>query len=218
MGRKSLKAKEKKMKRKEENARIAAKQSLVDAANEMEDPMVNLLPFKKFERNGLSVNIQCLRACDVDKELMDWAFELTKKNMQTLYEASDWGWNDKQKKDEMLEDQARYLIATTTEDQVPVAAVHFRFDLDNDDEVLYCYEIQLEKETRRKGLGKFLMQILELLAHKTHMTKVMLTVLTNNNNAEEFFVEALNSRWTRPVQRCRWRNRCLKTRDTATRS
>ena len=29
-----------------------------------------------------------------------------------------------------------------------------RFDMDFDDDVLYVYEIQLEKELRRKGLGK----------------------------------------------------------------
>ena len=28
------------------------------------------------------------------------------------------------------------------------------------------YEIQLVKEARRKGLGKFMMQVLELIAHK----------------------------------------------------
>ena len=30
----------------------------------------------------------------------------------------------------------------------------FRFDMDFDDDVLYCYEIQLEPEVRRKGLGQ----------------------------------------------------------------
>ena len=29
----------------------------------------------------------------------------------------------------------------------------YRFDMDHDDDVLYCYEIQLEECVRRKGLG-----------------------------------------------------------------
>ena len=29
----------------------------------------------------------------------------------------------------------------------------FRFDMDFDDDVLYCYEIQLDESVRRKGLG-----------------------------------------------------------------
>ena len=32
--------------------------------------------------------------------------------------------------------------------------------------IFFSYEIQLLKEVQRKGLGKFLMQILELMAHK----------------------------------------------------
>ena len=29
-----------------------------------------------------------------------------------------------------------------------------RYDMDHDDDVLYCYEIQTEQKMRRKGLGK----------------------------------------------------------------
>ena len=31
------------------------------------------------------------------------------------------------------------------------AYAHFRFDMEQDDEVLYVYELQLEKEVRRQG-------------------------------------------------------------------
>ena len=52
------------------------------------------------------------------------------------YESSQWGWSDKQKREEMTEEAAWYLIAYDAE-QKPVAVCHFRFDIDNDDEVLY---------------------------------------------------------------------------------
>ena len=35
-----------------------------------------------------------------------------------------------------------------------------RYDMDFDDDVLYCYEIQLEESCRGKGLGKFMMKVL----------------------------------------------------------
>jgi hypothetical protein len=38
-----------------------------------------------------------------------------------------------------------------------------RFDLEDDVPVVYCYELQLEEAAQRKGLGKFLMQLLELI-------------------------------------------------------
>lgn len=166
--------------------------ALVNAANSQEDPMQNLKAFTKFDRNGLNVRISCKRVAELDDDVVEWAFQLTKSNMQLLYAMSEWGWNDKEKHTEMTDPHAWYLIAHNVDrDDQPVAAVHFRFDIDSDDEVLYCYEIQLCEEVRRKGLGKFLMQILELMAFKAQMKKVMVTVLRHNAAAHEFFLNKL---------------------------
>lgn len=186
MGRKSAKGKEKKIKRKEEMARISAAQAVIDQANEMADPLAPLTAFKTFNRNGLNLHLVCQRVTDLSKGDLDWAFDLTKSNMQSLYEDSTWGWSDKKKMEEMTEDKAWYLIAKTDAGKA-VGFSHFRFDLDEADEVLYCYEIQLESGARGKGLGKFLMQILEMMAHRTQMKKVMLTVLKQNERAINFF-------------------------------
>jgi GNAT superfamily N-acetyltransferase len=40
------------------------------------------------------------------------------------------------------------------------------------------YEVQVDQDFRHKGVGKFLMQILELIGHKAQMKKVVLTVFT----------------------------------------
>ncbi|XP_074662862.1 uncharacterized protein LOC141915278 [Tubulanus polymorphus] len=188
--RKSTKGKERKLKRKEENAKLQASLKIVDDANQIDDPMKFFLPFKKYERNELQVSIESKKVCDLSKDDVQWAFKLLKDNMQSLYEDSEWGWKDKEKYEEMTEDKAWYLIARS-EDK-PVGFVHFRFDLEEGDEVLYCYEIQLEKSFRGKGLGKFLMLILELLAHKTQMKKVMLTTFKHNPDGLKFFKEKLN--------------------------
>lgn len=191
MGRKSTKgAKERKQRRKEENAKMSASQLKIDAANKLEDPMSMLVPFKKYERNGVCFDIECKKVDDLDPDTVEFVFQLCKKNMQTLYESCDWGWKDREKREEMTEDKAWYLIARDQEKK-PVAFVHFRFDLEIDEEVLYCYEIQLTEGIQRKGLGKFLMQILELLAYKTEMVKVMLTTFKHNDAGTKFFREAL---------------------------
>jgi len=60
--------------------------------------------------------------------------------MSLSYAMSEWGWNDKEKHDEMNDVHAWYLIARDdSRDGQPVAAVHFRFDIDSDDQVLYWY-------------------------------------------------------------------------------
>lgn len=190
MGKKSGKGKEKKQRRKEELAKISAAQSLVDAANSDDDLMKTLVPFTKYDRNGLVVSIECKRVSDLRQDEFQWAFDLTKSNMETMYEASSWGWSDKKKKEEMSEESAWYLIAKD-ENEKGVGLSHFRFDLDNDVEVLYCYEIQIENEHRNKGLGKFFIQILQLLAHRYKMQKVMVTVFKDNEKALDFFLKRL---------------------------
>ena len=63
--------------------------------------------------------------------------------------------------------------------------------MDHDDDVFYCYEIQLEESVRRKGLGKFMMKVLELMMMKADLLKIMLTVFKHNDVASKFFKEVL---------------------------
>ncbi|EHB04944.1 N-acetyltransferase 11 [Heterocephalus glaber] len=141
-------------------------------------------------KTKLNVSIECKRVSGLEPATVDWAFDLTKMNMQSMYEQSEWGWKDREKREEMTDDRAWYLIAWENS-CVPVAFSHFRFDVECGDEVLYCYEVQLESKVRRKGLGKFLIQILQLMANSTQMKKVMLTVFKHNHGAYQFFREAL---------------------------
>ncbi|XP_074932736.1 N-alpha-acetyltransferase 40 isoform X1 [Phalacrocorax aristotelis] len=192
MGRKSSKAKEKKQKRLEERAAMDAVCAKVEAANKLEDPLEAFPVFKKYDRNGLNVAIECKRVSGLEPATLEWAFELTKTNMQTLYEQSEWGWKEREKREELRDDRAWYLIARDP-GAGPVAFSHFRFDVECGDEVLYCYEVQLESRVRRRGLGKFLLQILQLVANSTQMKKVMLTVFKHNHGAYQFFREALHA-------------------------
>lgn len=47
--------------------------------------------------------------------------------------------------------------------------------------------MQIEKEYQRKGLGKFMMTALEKMAKLYEMEKLILTVLTNNDDGITFF-------------------------------
>lgn len=52
------------------------------------------------------------------------------------YEQCSWGWNDKTKVEEMMDESAWYLIAQSV-DGTYLGFSHFRFDLDEGIEVLY---------------------------------------------------------------------------------
>lgn len=72
-----------------------------------------------------------------------------------------------------------------------VGFVHYRFILEEDVPVLYVYELQLELCVQGKGLGKFLMLLIELIARKNHMGAVVLTVQKANTSAMNFYTNKL---------------------------
>lgn len=61
------------------------------------------------------------------------------------------------------------------------------FDVEEGEEVLYCYELHTVDSARRLGLGRLLMSALERVAMRTHMAKVMLTVFKANDAACVFY-------------------------------
>ena len=95
---------------------------------------------------------------------------------------SDWPTEEKVKHRDMVAPEARYifvyevpnLVSTNEKISKPsnecncnvVGFVHYRFILEEELPVLYVYELQLEPHIQGKGLGKFLMQLLELIARK----------------------------------------------------
>lgn len=58
------------------------------------------------------------------------------------YEQSEWGWKEREKREEMNDERAWYLLARDA-DSTPVAFSHFRFDVECGEEVLYwCAALQ----------------------------------------------------------------------------
>lgn len=150
---------------------------------------VALLPTSgpgRYERRGVAVRVEHRDSGAISDAEMDALLALCRTNMSALYDSCEWGWSDREKRGEMTESMAKFLIVRDSEDAI-VAFCHFRFDLDYGDDVLYCYEIQLSRPYQRCGLGKFLMMILELLAFKKQMLFVRLTVLNHNEQAKAFF-------------------------------
>ncbi|GAB4821276.1 hypothetical protein N2152v2_008322 [Parachlorella kessleri] len=69
----------------------------------------------------------------------------------------------------------------------PLAFMHFRYEEEAGEPVLYLYEIQIEEQAQGKGLGKFLMQLLELVARKGRVTRLLLTVFHGNLAAQALY-------------------------------
>ncbi|KAG0255454.1 N-alpha-acetyltransferase 40 [Mortierella polycephala] len=112
----------------------------------------------------------------------------------TRYIKSRDGWCKEDKEDEMQDVPSRYLVAFDGE--LPVAMIHFQFVqettmTDRDAEVAYCFEIQVVPEYQRRGIGAYLIGVLETIGRVTQMDKVMLTVFKANTSAIKFYMEQL---------------------------
>ncbi len=129
--------------------------------------------------------------------LLNSCLNLFQENMSEMYKKSSWGLDMKEKEEELTHENARYLLVVDSENKddkgrgLLLAFAHFRFEVDDDDqptqEVLYLYEIQISQLGQRNGIGKRLMQIMEIMAMQMKMRRVMLTVFKNNTDAMSFY-------------------------------
>ncbi|EGZ09905.1 hypothetical protein PHYSODRAFT_318403 [Phytophthora sojae] len=169
------------------------------AANATPDVMVDFQAFSHYARNGANVSIRGSQAKDLSESTRESVVSLFEGNMKTLYQASDWGYDPAAKRKELFEDEARYLLvhdesvtSTDSESVAPlVGFAHFRFVEDDGALVLYLYEVQLASTAQRHGIGKFLMQLLLLVARKHGMELMVLTVFKSNTGAMKFYRERL---------------------------
>ncbi|KAG0612878.1 hypothetical protein M758_6G059200 [Ceratodon purpureus] len=213
MDRKKQAAKDKKLKRKEELARKQSIDDAVKAAAAKAAPIEEFPLFLKYDRNGLNLYMEAGRGDSLSPPVKQYIQTLLKINMEGPYGPEEWPAEEKTKRREMVSSEARYILvkqasssssgeasgeAASSNDLLwngegdPIVAfVHYRFVVEHEVPALYVYEIQVEKVVQGKGLGKFLMQFLELVARKNAMKAVLLTVQKRNVGAMAFYTGKL---------------------------
>ena len=124
---------------------------------------------------------------------LNWSFQLIHETSSKQYAASSLGWHPIKKKREMRLLDLKYILAKKdwggTYDPCEKIDGFLSFMLTEEDgiEVIYCYEIHLDKSFQRKGLGKCLMNHLEDVGRKAGVRKAMLTVFEANKKAKAFY-------------------------------
>lgn len=188
----SDKAKAKKAARQAKIAEANALGAAVKAANEEEDLLAPYAPFAAFKApDGWTATISFDSAERVPEATMDACLALTERNMASLYEDAGWGWNSSVKRRELCHPDARYLLAFAGEgaDAELAGFAHFRFEAEDGRACLYVYEIQLASAVQGRGLGKRLMQIMELIARRAGMGWMQATVFVANEGSMRFFCD-----------------------------
>ncbi|XP_074589330.1 uncharacterized protein LOC141845173 isoform X2 [Curcuma longa] len=178
--------KEKKLKRKEVLEKKKTIDEIIKKASSVKDHLVSFPPFCHYERNGLSVYLESGHGDQLTSPIKKYIQNLLKINMEGPY-GSEWPAEEKVKRREMVSPDARYIFVRKTTNQTPVS----------ESEETNCagptsdQNALLEACAQRKGLGKFLMQLIELIARKNRMGAVMLTVQKANILAMSFYTGKL---------------------------
>jgi len=149
---------------------LKSKQHRVQVANE-ETNLTNLIDCIK-PRLDEDLSIDIVHASGLSRQKKRMLMKLLETNMREQYEESPSGWNEADKYAEMFGPSARHLVLSSGKLGDLVAFCHFRFDMDYGEDVLYCYEIQIHKNWRRKGLGRYIVTVLEKLMHIFSLSKV----------------------------------------------
>ncbi|GLJ12258.1 hypothetical protein SUGI_0187540 [Cryptomeria japonica] len=208
---KKLSSKEKKLKRREELAKKKAVDEAIKAAYLKDDHLADFPAFHIYDRNGLLVHLKSGSGEHLSSPMKRYIQELLKVNMEGVY-GPQWAAEEKIKRREMVSREALYIFVQSLQsaqlDSInnreamhkcywtgngdPVVAfVHYRFIVEEEIPVVYVYELQLEQCVQGRGLGKFLMQLIELIARKNNMRAVMLTVQKRNTSAMNFYTSKL---------------------------
>jgi hypothetical protein len=125
------------------------------------DPSAALAPFlaKPFTRNGLSMTVVPTTVKGLSSGDKKWVWALLEKNMRPVYGEEAWGGGEgKDKKVEMLNEDARYLVAreevsvgendaaaaSTTGEGAPLGFVHYRY-----------VRMHAERHKQRQAEGQF---------------------------------------------------------------
>lgn len=173
----------------------------VRAAAAKPDPIAEFPSFLIYNRNGLKLNLEAGSGAALSATTKESMHKLLMMNMEVLFGPHEWPAEENMKRWEMVSPEARFIFVrkstptieagSSDEGHPMVGFVHFRFGLEHEVPVLYIYETQLEKTVQGKGLGKFLMQLLELVARKNNMKAVLLAVHKRNTRALTFYNERL---------------------------
>jgi len=179
---------------------------LIKAIKQDPDLLSAFPAFQRYSRRGLDGSLKYYSAESLPKDILNWAFDLTKTNVASLYASCPgWGWRDSTKRRELQDDDARYIVVSglvvdslepqqtyselenIKSEQQYLGFVHLRFEIEKGEAVAYVYEVQIDRTAQGRGLGKFLMQLVELAARKVGVSAVMLTVFKANEAAAKLY-------------------------------
>mmetsp|Transcript_5249 Transcript_5249/g.33010 ORF Transcript_5249/g.33010 Transcript_5249/m.33010 type:complete len:306 (-) Transcript_5249:597-1514(-) len=175
------------------------KGALRDDSGRDRDVMHGFEAFSSYQRCDMDLKVEFYAGKGMPKGTNKACFLLAKENSKDVYEQSGYGWFDDEKQSELREPSARFLVVKDVQkDEHVVAFLHFRFtlqgelvDCEEGEPAIIVYDIQVAPAYQRKGLGKHLMQLIELIADRYHIGFVMAPLIKGDPRSVAFFQSKL---------------------------
>lgn len=166
--------------------------------------------FDEYAKSGLI--IEFYTAQTILNEVLESLVIITEKNMKILYDESPgWKWDDTKKRKELLKDTTRFIVIRmgekgsssdddnggingSSQSQSGILSkksvygyIAFTFIAEAGVELVYIRELHVDSQFHGKGIGSYLVSLVEKIARYCEMRLIMLTVLTRNASAMKFY-------------------------------
>jgi len=171
-----------------ENNILTLRKALFDDMGKDKDVCAGLPAFMKYSRNGLDLEIKFKPK--LSRAEVDWSFDIIKDNMEGRYDMSGYGWDDEDKHMTLTENGARFLVIREwpEEDDAAegnmVGIAHFRFSVTGEymdtmagEPSLILWDLHIDEDFQRRGLGKHVLTLLEFVAKREGMRYVSVPVM-----------------------------------------
>jgi ribosomal protein S18 acetylase RimI-like enzyme len=187
-----------------QECRIILRKALFNDDGTDKDVTKTLSPFMKMKAQDAEIEFDFVSAKKLWKKnptLAEYCYGLVQEQMEDQYDDSGYGWDDNDKQDEMRDKSTRYLLVmhNSPDGRKICGFAHFGFTLQGDildqavgQPVLKIYNLNLQQDMQRKGIGRRLMQICEMAAQNASMSHVQAMVTSENECAHKFFNKKLN--------------------------
>ncbi|KAF8912729.1 acyl-CoA N-acyltransferase [Gymnopilus junonius] len=160
---------------------------VVRLANKATAEQLTSLISSEYELPSMKGRVQYLHAKSLDEGQRESIWSLFETNMYELYKDSSFGWDPPRKKKELFHSFSRFVLVYQADSMNLLAFTMFRFEFDEDEDIVYCYDLQVSKAHQGLRLGRKLLNELTKLGKAFHLEKVILTVLKTNVEAVAFY-------------------------------
>ena len=178
----------------EDEKLIVLRAALFDAAGHDVDL---LEPFRAFSSLKLSdeetISVAFFTGKTIPREQLKKCFNLSKAHMQDIYETSEYGWDDDDKKSELKDASSRILVATNSAGEF-VGFAAFIITLQGElyekpigETCMLVRDMQVVDSYQRRGIGNHLMRLCEMIGMKFQLGYVEALVTCDNAAAHSFF-------------------------------